>query len=248
MHLVNHINSNLIINADDYGFDSDINAAITFCMQNNIINSTTIMVNTNGFQEAVELAYKFNFTDRIGIHLNLTQGKSLTDLSRTGLIDVNGNFIRKSISNPYIFLSKIIRNEIENEIMQQYNKLLEVNITPTHIDSHHSVHVIPWIAGIFLKLAKKEKLKIRLSNDRYRKNIIYYIFNKYINSVYRKNNLNFADKLETIDSFIEHYNKLKDKYKVYEVLVHPTYIGDNIIDFVDNTNLEQEILILKQYL
>ena len=244
---MNHKNSNLIINADDYGSDSNINTAIAFCMQNNIINSTSIMVNTNGFQEAVELAYKFYFTDRIGIHLNLTHGKSLTDLSGTGLTDDNG-FIRKSISKHHIFLSRTIRDRIENEIIQQYNKLLEANITPTHIDSHHSVHVLPWMAGIFLKLAKKEKLKIRLSNDRFRKNIIYYIYNKYINNVYRKNNLNFSDKLETIDSFIKHYNKEKDMYKVYEVLVHPTYIGDNIIDFVDNINLEQAILKLKQYL
>ncbi len=53
--------STLIINADDFGRDSKINRAISDCFKNTLIDSTTIMVNTEGFHEALELADRYNF-------------------------------------------------------------------------------------------------------------------------------------------------------------------------------------------
>src|SRR4051794_35950963 len=82
-----------IINADDFGCNSNFNAAIVSCFEKNLINSTTIMVNMEGFEEAVKLASIHGLKNSIGLHVNLTGGRPLTDLSGTGLTDQNGNYI-----------------------------------------------------------------------------------------------------------------------------------------------------------
>ncbi len=240
------INSKLIINADDYGDCSNINRAIAKCFENNIINSTTMLVNRDGFEEAIELADKYNYKNKIGVHLNLTLGKSLTDLSQTGLTDKNGMFIEKSISNPLIFFSSEKKMKIKNEIQQQYNKLLENNITPTHLDSHHHVHTLPWVSEIFIEFAKNENQKIRITNTRIRKELLRLVLNKILNNKYKKNHLNFSDKFERVHSFIKYYNKLKDSHLVYEVMVHPVFDGDIVVDGIEHTNLEESLNNLKQ--
>src|SRR4051794_8028752 len=115
------LNAQLIINADDFGSNSDINAAIVSCFEKKLINSTTIMVNMKGFEEAVKLASVHGLKNNIGLHVCLTEGKSLTDLSGTGLTDQNGNFITgKIFSKPSILLSPSTRGKIKTEIKAQF--------------------------------------------------------------------------------------------------------------------------------
>ena len=65
---------NIIVNADDYAGSSTINKAIIELFNNGIVNSTSIMANMPAFDEAVELAHKYKITDKIGVHLVLTEG------------------------------------------------------------------------------------------------------------------------------------------------------------------------------
>ena len=46
----------VIVNADDFGMNHNVNLAIDYCFKKNIISSTTIMANMPGFDEAVKLA------------------------------------------------------------------------------------------------------------------------------------------------------------------------------------------------
>jgi chitin disaccharide deacetylase len=47
------IANNVKINADDFGLNSSVNKAIIEAFDNNYINSTTLMANMPGFDEAV---------------------------------------------------------------------------------------------------------------------------------------------------------------------------------------------------
>lgn len=237
--------NNLIINADDFGYNHNINSAIISCFQKEYINSTTIMANMEGFEEAVNLAKQHGITNKIGLHINLSEGKPLTDLSGTGLIDKNGLFIRKAISNPYIFFSKSLKDKIRNEIEQQYNKLISTGIVPTHFDSHHHVHTILWVAGIFIEFAKHKKKKIRLVNDRFRKNIVRWACYKLLNKQYKVNRINFSDKFRNVEYFIKHY-KSKHKNLSYEIMVHPAFNNKVLFDSVDNAEMEELINSVNQ--
>ena len=67
-----------IINADDFGMNSEANKAIIHSLKNGICSSTTLISNMSGFEEAVSLIKENNLNNRVGIHLNLTEGVPLT--------------------------------------------------------------------------------------------------------------------------------------------------------------------------
>ena len=69
----------IVRNADDFGKSTEINNAILTCFKDGLIDRTTIMVNMPGADEAAELAREEGFFDKVGLHLNLTEGEPLTD-------------------------------------------------------------------------------------------------------------------------------------------------------------------------
>ena len=64
----------VIVNADDFGMNHNVNLAIDYCFKKNIISSTTIMANMPGFDEAVKLACIGKYDKYVGIHFNLVDG------------------------------------------------------------------------------------------------------------------------------------------------------------------------------
>ena len=70
------MNEHIIINADDLGITPGTNKAIFFGYDNGYINSASLMTNCDYFNEAVpQIKKRKNL--RVGVHLNLTYGKSL---------------------------------------------------------------------------------------------------------------------------------------------------------------------------
>ena len=70
---------NAIVNADDFGLNQSVNRAIAESFRNGLCLNTTLIVNMPYADEAVEIAYKEGFSDRVGLHLNLTEGVPLTE-------------------------------------------------------------------------------------------------------------------------------------------------------------------------
>ena len=84
----------LIRNADDFGKSESVNRAIMTCFEKGFVDRTTLMVNMDAAESAVSLAKSAGFADRVGIHLNLTEGMPLTAPIRSNplLCDANGRF------------------------------------------------------------------------------------------------------------------------------------------------------------
>ena len=196
----------------------------------------------------MDLAHTHNFKDKIGLHLNLTWNKPLTDLCNTGLIDDSGLFSKKSVSNPSLFFSQKVKNKIKNEIIHQYRKLIKAGIHPTHIDSHHHIHTKPWIAPILLEVAKSKKIKVRLAEDRVRKNLLLLCYYRYLNNTYKKKGLNYSDKFVKINRFTQHSDRWINNSLNYEIMVHPVYKDGKILDNVENIDLEKHLYQLKENL
>jgi chitin disaccharide deacetylase len=240
------IENKLIINADDFGINSNVNEAIVKCFQKDIINSTTVMANMDGFAEAIELAKLHRFTNCIGLHINLIEGKSLTDLSGTGFTDEHGIFIKNAIKNPKIFINPILRKKIKSEILTQYNKLLENGIQPTHLDSHVHVHILPYLVPIFVKIAKETNQKIRIVTVTKRKNIFIMIYNTLLNRHYKAKNIHFSDKFGNAKFFENYLRFKKDIHQTFEIMVHPAMKGNEVVEIFANVNLEDRITKLKE--
>lgn len=229
----------IIINADDFGYSSEINKAIEQAIKRGIISSTTILVNMPAFDEAVDIAKRENFIDRIGIHLNLFEGKPITKEMQEcklfcdenhhyhGRKDENGVFRgkKKKIFDPLL----TNRNIIFNELSAQIEKAVDAGIVPTHLDSHGQLHTNFFIGNIVIDLAKKYNIpSIRInSNLRKRKNIFSKLEIMLYNLRLQRNGIKCVDYVGTIPEVSDAMPKLTG---TVEIIVHPICQNGTIED------------------
>jgi predicted glycoside hydrolase/deacetylase ChbG (UPF0249 family) len=137
---------NLILNADDFGWDEDATNGILNLIENNKIHNTTVLANHVQSADLLKLK-KFQQNISIGLHTCINAGKSV-HTSPSSLTDDQCNFF----SSKNLFI-KSLRKEIEytdvlHEIKMQYNFLREHNIIITHADSHQHIHQYPVLSGM----------------------------------------------------------------------------------------------------
>ena len=149
-----------IFNADDFGYSKGVNLGILEACKNGAVRSTTVMAGMPGFEHAVGLALE-NPDLKIGVHLTLSTGKSIGGIYKT-ITDDNGNFLRLTEVERRAKMGEIDLKEVEAEYEAQIQKVLAAGIKPDHFDSHHHTHNLPGIVSIFLKLAKKYDVKVRI--------------------------------------------------------------------------------------
>lgn len=155
----------LIVNADDFGLSKGQNYGIIEACRNGIVTSTTALVNGQAIDHAVQLS-RDEPSLAIGMHFVLTMGKPLTvmpGLTRDGVL---GKWIWQLAEEDALPLE-----EITQELASQYLRFIELfGRKPTHLDSHHHVHMFPQIFPIVAKFAAEEGIALRidrqpLSND-----------------------------------------------------------------------------------
>lgn len=136
----------LIINADDFGFTTDVNAGIIHAHREGVLTSTTLMATGDAFADAVRLAHE-NPTLDVGCHLVLVQGDSLI----TGRAFPHG---------PRQLLPLLLKGGIdaEAELRAQIEKILAAGIQPTHVDSHKHTHVVPSVFNTVVRLANEFRI------------------------------------------------------------------------------------------
>ncbi|NLK63299.1 MAG: ChbG/HpnK family deacetylase [Fusobacteria bacterium] len=207
----------IIINADDLGYNEEINRGIYESYTKGIVSSTTIMTNMPGFDNAVKL-FKNAKDISIGIHFNLTKG-----------VPIGKNYI--DITNKYReFKSKeeigsiIDLNEVIDELNLQLKKFIDsFNYLPSHIDSHHHIHTMDKFKQIFFNFAKKNNLPIRINSEMHKLEA-------------SLQNIKTPDVLITdffnnpsIEVFKKYINKYKNRESIIEFMVHPGYVTDDLI-------------------
>lgn len=208
----------LIINADDFGYSTGINLGIIQAHQRGILTSTTIMAGMPGFEEAVELAKK-NTDLGIGVHLTLTCGSPLRDDVAT-LTEDDGSFHNLSF---YEKEFSIDLDELYNEWKTQIELVIDSGIKPTHLDSHHHVNVIDPLTTIFVKLAKEFDLPVR-------------------------NNFEVPEELSTTGSFVTYFDSVGHNKEIWramemknlfqmvqqntstEIMCHPAYLDKFLLE------------------
>ncbi len=235
----------IIINADDFGLNSSVNKAIIESFDRGLITSTTLMANMPGFDEAVHLAHKHNLTQKIGVHLVLTDGIPLTKEISSIPFFFNGKESYKKYKHHLFFPNKKIKELIYKEFSAQIEKIQSNNILITHIDTHHHVHEAFGVCKILLALSKKYNISfIRILNNlekptkihkRFYRNFI----NRYIKqkhsafSIYFGNQYDFISTINKDPAFL---------YEKTEIMVHPDYSSDGKLIDKSGKNLDFSFL------
>ena len=150
---------NLIVNADDFGWTEGVNRGILEAFQHGIVTSTSLLANSTAFLAAVAAARSAPGLG-VGVHLNLSDGPPTADPeSVTTLLNANAEFSR----GPENLLLRRARGglslaEVEVEWDAQIRKVREAGITPTHLDGHKHVHMLPGLFEVALRLAKRYEI------------------------------------------------------------------------------------------
>lgn len=146
----------LIINADDFGLTAGVNRGITDAHVRGIVTSASLLANGDAFEDAVALARKSAGLG-IGVHLNLTQGRPAAPISKVrSLVNSDGRFGLSPYRLGLGILSGRVRLlEIETEMRAQIDKIVSAGISPTHLDGHKHVHVLPGISKVVIRLAQE---------------------------------------------------------------------------------------------
>jgi predicted glycoside hydrolase/deacetylase ChbG (UPF0249 family) len=235
-------NAKIVVNADDFGYSSSLNHSILKSFDMNLNSTTTLMCNMPGFEEACDLAFQYKLTDRIGIHLNMTEGKPLTEKIKKYKKYVNDKGELYKSFKGYLY-SREEKEIIYEELQAQVNKFKSKHFSPTHIDSHHHFHLDIGASLIIKEIAIKNQIPaVRISFNWGRLSFQKRIHSKLVNVSLALSGLAKTSRfceIKTVD------RKLLMLNKPIEVMVHPVF-GDNgeIVNYVEGENLER--LVNKQ--
>lgn len=150
----------LIVNADDFGLTEGINRGIAEAHQRGILTSATLLVNGIALESAAELALRSPQLG-VGIHLNLTDGRPLSDPSRvSSLVNQGGHFFGGPVDlGRRILFGRVRLAEVERELSAQIEKVRGAGIAVTHLDGHKHVHMLPGIFPIVVRLARQHGIR-----------------------------------------------------------------------------------------
>jgi chitin disaccharide deacetylase len=138
----------LIVTADDFGYSSDVNAAVLRAHREGVLRFASLMVLRPAAAEAAALA-KDAPRLGVGLHLELCADEP----EKAGL--------------RYFFDAKA-RAGVEGEIRRQIESLLALGITPTHADGHINIHVHPVIFPALCRLAREYGIpRVRLPSGEF---------------------------------------------------------------------------------
>lgn len=192
----------LIVNADDLGLSEGANLGILRAHHTGIVTSATVMMNMPGAVAALDLA-QATPTLGVGIHLTLTGGRPLLP-DVPGLAGPDGRFRRDQTAAP--------RDELERELRAQVAAFLACGLKPTHLDSHHHVHLqVPAVAAIVLGLAAELHVPVRAMGGAPR----------FIGSFYGHDAITAAALISILDGLAED--------ETAEMMCHPAYLDPELL-------------------
>lgn len=241
----------LIVNADDFGLSPQVNRAIVQAFDEGLIGRTTLMVNMPAAKEAVELARERGFLDKVGLHLNLTSGRPLTDsISKdpvmcSGSGEFTADFARNIKTR--LYLPKTTQLSVEKEIRAQLDMYRDLGCTLWHIDSHHHVHTDPSVWIILKKVMKDYPVtSVRLGRNMYRGgNPLMHLYKFILNSSVKKYCSTCPDYFGSAvdyEAFFGSKSADSNHYDI-EVMVHPVFDGEGKLCDATGNAMSEMIMI-----
>lgn len=150
----------LIVNADDFGLSKGQNYGIIEACRRGVVTSTTALINGDAIEHAALLSRDVPELG-VGMHFVLTLGmplSSMPGLTREGQL---GKWIWTQAEQGTLPLEEIAR-----ELDCQFNRFIDVfGREPTHIDSHHHVHMIPAIFPVVAGFARRHGVAMRVDRE-----------------------------------------------------------------------------------
>lgn len=221
------MSASIIINADDFGLTESCSKAISEAFEKKLISSTTACANGEYIEEAYALALKNGFLDKVGIHINLTEGAPLTEeISHDPFFCESGKFHGRiaRLKKP----TKEQLNELKEELTAQIERLRRLGFSLSHADSHHHIHTC-----VYFENAIKDVLfsygitKLRIHRNVGKIPVYKKIVKKWYNKKLRKQGFSVCRYFGRTEDFILKPKTLQRGTS--EIMVHPDYNDQGIL-------------------
>ena len=157
----------VILNADDFGRSTSINAAVVRAHQDGVLTSASLMVAEEASDEAVDLARQTP-TLAVGLHLVVADGQPvLSPQEIPHLVDETGRLPGDPIGMGLrYYFSPTARRELARELAAQFDRFVSTGLPLSHVDGHLHMHMHPTVFDLFLPLAEQHgAVGIRLPRD-----------------------------------------------------------------------------------
>jgi predicted glycoside hydrolase/deacetylase ChbG (UPF0249 family) len=148
----------LIINADDCGLSFGITEGILRAHNVGVVTSTSLMANQPATEYAIHRLREFPQLG-VGVHLNLSDGRPVSTPSDVPtLVRADGSFYPTAEIVSRLKKWQVSPQEIKREFLAQIQWIKGRGVQPSHVDSHHHVHVYPCAIRAFRRAAKAENI------------------------------------------------------------------------------------------
>lgn len=217
----------VIINADDFGMSEAFNYGVIKAYTDGIVSSTTIMINMDSAEHAINLAKNYPNLF-IGQHTNFVLGKPCADPTKIpSLVDNNG-FFHRSLEYR-TGKRKFIYEEVKIETIAQMEKFKKLTGNyPAHIEGHAVPSEV--IDKVFLDVAKEFGIHTSIFSEKSEKiNLEGY---KKIKALVSPKYMSIIESGTKVENFLnDDFGVLNGSDdEVVEMHFHPGYIDQFILD------------------
>jgi hopanoid biosynthesis associated protein HpnK len=157
----------LVVNADDFGRSSSINAAVIQAHREGILTTASLMMNEPATAEAVTLA-RANPRLGVGLHLTLLCGHSALAPDRIpGLINGRQEFGNNPAGAGFrYFASRPLRDQLRAELAAQFERFRSTGLPLDHVNGHLHLHLHPTVFALLMENAEAWRVThLRLTWD-----------------------------------------------------------------------------------
>ena len=155
------IDKMMYICADDFGLCDEGSRHIAECVQRGALNKISVFPNMCPIDTE---QLKNCGAKHLSLHINLVEGKPLSDPNKVGLlIDADGNFKHSFVGLLKLSLTK--RKEFEKQVYEEIKAQVNMwkSVLPEGfammLDSHQHTHMIPSVFRMLMKVIKDEGLE-----------------------------------------------------------------------------------------
>ena len=152
--------------ADDYALFPVQSHRILDCHRNGNLNGVSVMANSPCLRECMSDLFPYIKNMTLTVHLNLMEGKSMTDPKQVPLLtDPQGN-LNCSFGNLLLhsFLPKrnVYRQQLKQELGQQIRAIRDLMEpgTALRLDGHAHYHMIPVVFDAMMDVIREEQLPV----------------------------------------------------------------------------------------
>lgn len=137
------------ITADDWGLSPGVNQGILELAQRGVIQRVSLLANGAYLKDGLSQLLSIKKI-QLGIHFNLTYGKSLHGSQ--------GLFLPPAIFLMKWMLRKINKKWIIDEFLAQMNHLKTLHVPIQYLDGHHHIHLAPGMITTLSGVLQKERI------------------------------------------------------------------------------------------